>query len=178
MDEHIAKLVRDLTTDLVRATGRAARAAQLQKELDRLRSDQDDVLLANVGLSKAYQRNLEELDRLREPKCSCDGDPIECSHEAARGQAEAGLESARIVIRSWKSAHEGAREELSALKAEADSMRALLKSLAKDLFEQQAAYWSSAREYEQGDPLCVAYSRMATRLQELYLKAQSGLPEK
>lgn len=30
--------------------------------------------------------------------CTCDGDPIECSHEAARGQAEAELEQLRAEV--------------------------------------------------------------------------------
>jgi hypothetical protein len=40
----------------------------------------------------------DELERLRAElakRCSCDGDPIECSHEAARGQAEAERDQAR-----------------------------------------------------------------------------------
>jgi hypothetical protein len=41
-----------------------------------------------------------EVERLRAElakRCSCDGDPIECSHEAARGQAEAAVQRAREV---------------------------------------------------------------------------------
>lgn len=42
------------------------------------------------------------------PRCSCDGDPIECSHELARAQAEldgdsarSALEEARAEIGTW-----------------------------------------------------------------------------
>jgi hypothetical protein len=41
------------------------------------------------------------LERLRgelERRCSCDGDPIECSHEAARGQAEAERDALKAAI--------------------------------------------------------------------------------
>lgn len=32
------------------------------------------------------------------PTCSCDGDPVECSHEAARGQAEATVQRSREAL--------------------------------------------------------------------------------
>ncbi|GAA0935991.1 hypothetical protein [Actinocorallia libanotica] len=119
MDEQTAALIQGLTRDLVRYASSAARAAELDKQLEQLRTDHDNVGLANIGLAKAYQRNLEELETLkqvadeqeerllnqskalREPKCSCDSDPIECGHEAARGQAEAALERVRVLHRQW-----------------------------------------------------------------------------
>lgn len=45
-----------------------------------------------VAMSLAAGKLAEENQRLRANlagRCSCDGDPIECSHEAARGEAEA-----------------------------------------------------------------------------------------
>jgi hypothetical protein len=32
-------------------------------------------------------------------RCSCDGDPIECTHEAARAQAEAALERVVALVK-------------------------------------------------------------------------------
>ena len=56
------------------------------------------------------------------PRCSCDGDPIECGHEAARGLAEverdaarSALEEARAEVRQQKANWDAAREGNMAL---------------------------------------------------------------
>ncbi|WP_242890175.1 hypothetical protein [Actinomadura litoris] len=50
-----------------------------------------------IELRSEVERLRAELADARSKKCTCDGDPIECSHEAARGQAEA--ERARLTER-------------------------------------------------------------------------------
>ena len=89
--------------------------------------------------------------------CTCDGDPIECSHEAARGQAEEEARQFRAerdeaVVRA-DAQFKTRMEEL----AERDTLKA-----AKEQAEQLAAEWQAACEAHgaDGETLIAAIERV------------------
>lgn len=62
---------------------------------------------------------LSELKANARPRCSCDGDPIECSHEAARGVVEAERDEARAeVVRLGQEVERLTEEAVEAGRAE------------------------------------------------------------
>lgn len=72
-----------------------------------------------------------------EQRCSCDGDPIECSHEAARGQADAEVERLRGELANRDSLLEKYRETVGVIvgqredaKAERDALKAAVAGVA------------------------------------------------
>ncbi len=61
----------------------------------------DDLLGLSVSeLAEELAKAKAEVEELRKGSCSCDGDPIECSHSAARGQAEEEVRRLRAEVQS------------------------------------------------------------------------------
>ncbi|MEU8195280.1 hypothetical protein AB0C10_16015 [Microbispora amethystogenes] len=59
----------------------------------------DDVLGLSVAeLADELAKAQVEAEELRKGSCSCDGDPIECDHQAARGQAEEEARRLRAAV--------------------------------------------------------------------------------
>jgi chromosome segregation ATPase len=68
----------------------------LRQELGELRQHQAEPLADALLAGPLVAEFIASLDR----RCSCDGDPIECNHEAARGQAEAMLSAAQASAKA------------------------------------------------------------------------------
>ena len=83
-----------------------------------------------------------------ERRCSCDGDPIECSHEAARGQAEATVERLRGDLPAMRNALAAAIIDLAEQRQRAeqaeDRLRAATDAYAR--LQAQADDAEAARD--------------------------------
>lgn len=136
MDEQTMKLIRSLISDQVRYASSAARAAELERQLEQLRTDHDNVGLANVGLSRAYQRNLEELEALKAEVKAADPGGVEQLRIDRQAMAEEigelrkELEKAKFgrdLAKAKYEAHEGVldgfREQIESLKEERDALQ-------------------------------------------------------
>lgn len=97
-DPNVIKDVAWRTSNLIRAW------REQGAEVERLREGERRQRETAEAATRGWKKDAAEVERLRAElaaRCSCDGDPIECNHEAARGQAEADRAWAVEQIDDW-----------------------------------------------------------------------------